>query len=116
MLKANDIDASTSRPPSSPPPLTSTQSSLRWPPETWLDQCGAHVWTRDEQARRASHGLRILLHVNTEKAARDIKHVYLRGAKAPARPADREHSNAGRGVARERSVLRGRTRMERTYK
>lgn len=25
--------------------------------------------------------LRIMLHVNTEKAARDIKHVYLRGAK-----------------------------------
>jgi chorismate mutase len=25
--------------------------------------------------------LRILLHVNTEKAARDIKHVYLRGAR-----------------------------------
>jgi chorismate mutase len=25
--------------------------------------------------------LRILLHVNTEKPARDIKHVYLRGAR-----------------------------------
>ncbi len=26
--------------------------------------------------------LRVLLHVNTEKAARDIRHVYLRGARA----------------------------------
>ena len=25
--------------------------------------------------------LRVLLHVNTEKAAREIKHVYLRGAR-----------------------------------
>ena len=26
--------------------------------------------------------LRILLHVNTEKAARDIKHIYLKGARS----------------------------------
>lgn len=35
--------------------------------------------------------LRILLHVNTEKTAQQLVHVYLRGAKA-LRP-DREHSN-----------------------
>ena len=35
--------------------------------------------------------LRILLHVNTEKAARDLTHVYLRGATV-LRP-DRTHTN-----------------------
>ena len=79
MLKANDIDAEyiASALFTTTPDLNAEFPALAARDLGVALMCAAEI----NKPGALQMCLRILLHVNTEKAARDIKHVYLRGAK-----------------------------------
>jgi len=83
MLKANEIDAEyvasaffTMTPDLNAEfPATAAREDLGWTDVAML--CGHEM----NKPGALPMCLRILLHVNTEKPARDVRHVYLRGAR-----------------------------------
>lgn len=79
MLKANDIDAETL---ASALFTTTPDLNAEFPALAARD-LGVALMCAHEMNKPGALPmcLRIMLHVNTDKAARDIKHVYLRGAK-----------------------------------
>jgi chorismate mutase len=82
MLKANEVDTELV---ASAFFTTTPDLTAEFPALAARDMVGTNValMCGHEMNKPGALGmcLRILLHVNTEKPARDIKHVYLRGAK-----------------------------------
>ena len=82
MLKANDLDVEyvASAFFTATPDLNAEFPALAAREMGWTDvalMCGHEM----NKPGALPMTLRILIHVNTEKPARDIKHVYLRGAR-----------------------------------
>ena len=82
MLKANEIDVEYV---ASAFFTTTLDLNAEYPALAARDMVGANVALMCGHEMNKPGGLpmclRILLHVNTEKAAREIKHIYLRGAR-----------------------------------